>query len=120
MVWILGCGYHPALESAMVRFGISRLGVFLAAAFFAYSVYFLIPIVGGSPPAPIFISLVTLPFSIGINVICDRLQDAMHLSNQQAYVFEIVTTCLFGIVEFYAIGCVIDYFRRYKHESQVD
>lgn len=95
-----------------MKHNISKSGLLLVGIFLVFSGYYLFLAFSGAWQATIFISLATLPFSIGVNVFCDWLQDAMHLSNQAASTLEIAITCLVGIVEFYAIGCAIDFVRR--------
>lgn len=117
MVWILGVKRDPASGGAVVKLSVAKMGLLLAVTFLIYASYFLFLAYRGEGQATIFISLATLPFSIGVNIFCDWLQDAMHLTNRLAYVLEITITCLVGMAEFYAIGVIIEHIFRRRRNS---
>lgn len=99
---------------------LSRWGMILCSAFVCYAAYNVFLVFTGAWQAAIVVAIVTFPFSVAVNILCDWLQDIFQMSNQARSSLELLLFCLSGIVEFYLIGAVIEKLLMRKKIDTVD
>lgn len=86
----------------------SKCGVALSTLFVAYACYNFYLAASGAWQAPILTAIVSLPFSMLVNVFCDWLQQAMVLDHGTRSTVESIVVAVIGAIEFYLVGWLIE------------